>query len=109
MIERDAESIARGRANVEKVYDRLVAKGRKTEDQKSAVMALYSGSTDYNDLSNVDMVIEAVFERLDVKREVFEQLDKVMKPEAVLASNTSYIDIDLISSATSRPDRKSVV
>ena len=105
MIERDAESIARGRANVEKVYDRLVAKGRKTEDQKSAVMALYSGSTDYNDLSNVDMVIEAVFERLDVKREVFEQLDKVMKPEAVLASNTSYIDIDLISSATSRPNQ----
>ena len=105
MIERDAESIARGRANVEKVYDRLVAKGRKTLDQKAAVMALYAGSTDYRDLSKVDMVIEAVFERLDVKREVFKKLDEVTKPDAVLASNTSYIDIDLISSATSRPDQ----
>ena len=103
MIERDAESIARGRANVEKVYDRLVAKGRKTEDQKEAVMALYTASTNYDDLSDVDMVIEAVFERLDVKREVFAKLDEVIKPSAVLASNTSYIDIDLISSATSRP------
>ena len=105
MIERDAESIARGRANVEKVYDRLVAKGRKTEDQKEAVMALYTASTNYDDLSDVDMVIEAVFERLDVKREVFAKLDEVIKPSAVLASNTSYIDIDLISSATSRPSQ----
>ena len=105
MIERDAESIARGRANVEKVYDRLVKKGRKTEDQKAAVMALYTASTNYGDLSDVDMVIEAVFERLDVKREVFAKLDEVIKPSAVLASNTSYIDIDLISSATSRPSQ----
>ena len=105
MIERDAESIARGRTNVEKVYDRLVAKGRKTEDQKAAVMALYTASTNYGDLSDVDMVIEAVFERLDVKREVFAKLDEVIKPSAVLASNTSYIDIDLISSATSRPSQ----
>ena len=105
MFERDAESIARGRANVEKVYDRLVAKGRKTEDQKEAVMALYTASTNYDDLSDVDMVIEAVFERLDVKREVFTKLDEVIKPSAVLASNTSYIDIDLISSATSRPSQ----
>ena len=105
MIERDAESIARGRANVEKVYDRLVKKGRKTEDQKAAVMALYTASTNYGDLSDVDMVIEAVFERLDVKREVFAKLNEVIKPSAVLASNTSYIDIDLISSATTRPSQ----
>jgi 3-hydroxyacyl-CoA dehydrogenase len=105
MIERNAESIARGRANVEKVYDRLVKKGRKTEDQKAAIMALYTASTDYGDLSDVDMVIEAVFERLDVKREVFAKLNEVIKPSAVLASNTSYIDIDLISSATSRPSQ----
>ena len=105
MIERDDDSLKRGRANVEKVYDRLLAKGRITHDHKASVMALYTGSTDYADLSDADMVIEAVFERLDVKREVFTQLDKVMKPRAVLASNTSYIDIDHISSATSRPDQ----
>lgn len=105
MIERDAESIARGRGNVEKVYDRLVAKGRMTTNEKNTLMALYTGSTNYNDLSNVDMVIEAVFERLDVKRAVFEKLDKVIKPGAVLASNTSYLNIDSISSATKRPDQ----
>ena len=105
MIERNDDSLKRGRANVEKVYDRLLAKGRITHDHKASVMALYTGSTDYADLSDADIVIEAVFERLDVKREVFTQLDKVMKPRAVLASNTSYIDIDHISSATSRPDQ----
>ena len=105
MIERDDDSLKRGRANVEKVYDRLLAKGRITHDHKASVMALYTGSTDYAALSDADLVIEAVFERLDVKREVFTQLDKVMKPRAVLASNTSYIDIDHISSATSRPDQ----
>ena len=105
MIERDAESLERGRCNVEKVYDRLLAKDRITADHKASTMALYKGSTDYADLSDVDMVIEAVFERLDVKRGVFEELDKVMKPTAVLASNTSYIDINHISSATTRADQ----
>ena len=105
MIERDDDSLKRGRANVEKVYDRLLAKGRITADHRASVMGLYTASTDYSDLSNADMVIEAVFERLDVKRGVFAQLDKVMKTSAVLASNTSYIDIDHISSATNRPDQ----
>ena len=105
MIERDDDSLKRGRANVEKVYDRLLAKGRITADHRASVMGLYTGSTDYSDLSDADMVIEAVFERLDVKRGVFAQLDKVMKTSAVLASNTSYIDIDHISSATNRPDQ----
>jgi 3-hydroxyacyl-CoA dehydrogenase len=105
MIERDDNSLKRGRANVQRVYDRLLAKGRITADHKAKIMSLYTGSTDYADLSDADMVIEAVFERLDMKREVFTQLDKVMKPSAVLASNTSYIDIDHISSATSRPDQ----
>ena len=102
MIERDHEALARGQANVEKVYDRLIAKGRMSLSQKSEIMARYRGSTEFADLSQVDMVIEAVFERLDVKRGVFAQLDKVLKPDAVLASNTSYIDIDEISSATNR-------
>ena len=105
MIERDDDSLKRGRANVEEVYDRLLAKGRITADHRASVMGLYTGSTDYSDLSDADMVIEAVFERLDVKRGVFAQLDKVMKTSAVLASNTSYIDIDHISSATNRPDQ----
>ena len=103
MIERDAESIARGRANVEKVYNALVAKGRMTEAAQAAVMARYTGSTDYADIAQVDLVIEAVFEDIEVKKAVFRELDRVCKPGAVLATNTSYLDIDAIAAATSRP------
>ena len=103
MIERDAESIARGRANVEKVYNGLVAKGRMTEAAKAAVMARYTGSTHYADIAQVDLVIEAVFEDIEVKKAVFRELDRVCKPGAVLATNTSYLDIDAIAASTSRP------
>ncbi len=103
MVERDAESIARGRANVEKVYDGLVAKGRMTADARAAVMARYVGSTDYAALSDVDLVIEAVFEDIGVKKAVFAELDRICKSGAVLATNTSYLDIDAIAASTSRP------
>ena len=103
MIERDAESIARGRANVEKVYNGLVAKGRMTEAAQAAVMARYTGSTSYADIAQVDLVIEAVFEDIEVKKTVFRELDRVCKPGAVLATNTSYLDIDAIAASTSRP------
>lgn len=103
MIERDADSIARGRANVEKVYNGLVAKGRMTEAAKAAVMARYTGSTSYADIANVDLVIEAVFEDIEVKKAVFRELDRMCKPGAVLATNTSYLDIDAIAVATGRP------
>ena len=103
MIERDAESIARGRANVEKVYNALVSKGRMTDSAKAAVMARYTGSTSYADIAQVDLVIEAVFEDIEVKKAVFRELDRVCKPGAVLATNTSYLDIDAIAAATGRP------
>ncbi|MCZ8092105.1 MAG: 3-hydroxyacyl-CoA dehydrogenase NAD-binding domain-containing protein [Acidovorax sp.] len=103
MIERDAQALARGRANVEKVYNALVAKGRMLEAAKAAVMARYTGSTDYADIAQVDLVIEAVFEDIEVKKAVFRELNRVCKPGAVLATNTSYLDIDAIAAATSRP------
>lgn len=103
MIERDAESIARGQANVEKVYDGLIAKGRLSAEGKAAVMARYTPSTSYDDIADVDLVIEAVFEDIDVKKAVFQQLDRVCKPGAVLATNTSYLDIDAIAGSISRP------
>lgn len=102
MVERDAESIARGQANVEKVYNGLIAKGRMTEEGKAAIMARYTPSTSYDDLKDVDLVIEAVFEDLDVKKAVFKELDRVCKRGAVLATNTSYLDIDAIADATAR-------
>ncbi|ASL45304.1 Fatty acid oxidation complex subunit alpha [Burkholderia sp. AD24] len=103
MIERDDASLARGRAHIEKVYDGLIAKGRLSVEKKTAVMARWSGSTSYDALANADLVIEAVFEDLAVKQAVFAELDRVCKKGAVLATNTSYLDIDAIASSISRP------
>ncbi|WP_295546198.1 3-hydroxyacyl-CoA dehydrogenase NAD-binding domain-containing protein [uncultured Pseudacidovorax sp.] len=103
MVERDDASIARGQANVEKVYDGLIKKGRMTPEAKAAVMARFSGSTDYAAFADVDLVIEAVFEDIEVKKAVFKELDRVCKPGAVLATNTSYLDIDAIAASVSRP------
>ncbi|MBA4114222.1 MAG: 3-hydroxyacyl-CoA dehydrogenase [Verminephrobacter sp.] len=103
MVERDQDSIARGQANVEKVYDGLIAKGRMTPEAKAAVLARYTPSTRYDDIAHVDLVIEAVFEDIEVKKAVFKELDRVCKSGAVLATNTSYLDIDAIAAATSRP------
>jgi len=103
MIERDDEALARGRKHVEKVYDGLIAKGRITQDAKDATMARFNGSTSYDALAQADLVIEAVFEDMAVKHAVFAELDRVCKPGAVLATNTSYLDINEIAAAISRP------
>ncbi|HXZ09258.1 MAG TPA: 3-hydroxyacyl-CoA dehydrogenase NAD-binding domain-containing protein, partial [Paraburkholderia sp.] len=103
MIERDDASLARGRAHIEKVYDGLVAKGRMTPAVKAARLTLLAGSTSYDALAGKDLVIEAVFEDLDVKKAVFAELDRVCKPGAVLATNTSYLDIDALAASISRP------
>lgn len=104
MIERDAESLERGRVNVEKVYARNVAKGRMSEAQKDAVMERWTGSVDYGVLADVDLVIEAVFEEMEVKKGVFAQLDAAMRPGAILATNTSYLNIDDLAATISRPE-----
>ncbi len=103
MIERDAESLARGRAHIEKTYDGLVAKHRLSTDAKLELMARFHGSVDYAALADADLVVEAVFEDLEVKKAVFAELDRVCKPGAVLATNTSYLDIDAIAASISRP------
>ncbi|TAM28255.1 MAG: FAD-dependent oxidoreductase [Paraburkholderia sp.] len=103
MIERDDASLARGRAHIEKVYDGLIAKGRMTPEAKAKILARFTGSTSYDALAQVDLVIEAVFEEMAVKQAVFAELDRVCKPGAVLASNTSYLDIDAIAASISRP------
>ncbi|MFM0348002.1 3-hydroxyacyl-CoA dehydrogenase NAD-binding domain-containing protein [Paraburkholderia sp. RL17-347-BIC-D] len=103
IIERDDVSLARGRAHIEKVYDGLIAKGRMSAEKKAALMARWSGSTSYDALADADLVIEAVFEDLAVKQAVFAELDRVCKAGAVLATNTSYLDIDAIAASISRP------
>ncbi|HSV45984.1 MAG TPA: 3-hydroxyacyl-CoA dehydrogenase NAD-binding domain-containing protein [Ramlibacter sp.] len=103
MVERDEPSLARGRAHVDKVYDGLVGKGRMTEGGKVSVMARFTGATTYDALAQADLVVEAVFEDMAVKQAVFAELDRVCKPGAVLATNTSYLDIDAIAASISRP------
>lgn len=103
MIERDEPSLARGRAHVEKVYDGLIKKGRMTPEAKAGLMARFSGSTVYDALAQADLVVEAVFENMAVKKAVFAELDRVCKPGAVLATNTSYLDIDEIAASIARP------
>jgi len=102
MIERDDAALARGRAHVEKVYDGLIAKGRMKPEAKAQILARFNGSTSYDALATVDLVIEAVFEDMAVKQAVFAELDRVCKPGAVLATNTSYLDIDAIAASIKR-------
>jgi len=103
MVERDAAALAQGRARIERVFNGHVAKGRLTPDGHAAVMARWQGATAYEALAQVDLVIEAVFEDMAAKHAVFAALDRVCRPGTVLATNTSYLDIDAIARATSRP------
>jgi 3-hydroxyacyl-CoA dehydrogenase len=103
LIEADEAALARGRENVAKNLDGYVSRGRMTEDEKADLMAKLAASLDYGALAAADLVIEAVFEDMDVKKEVFAKLDSAARPGAVLATNTSYLDIDEIAAATGRP------
>ena len=104
IVERDSEALERGLAVVRSNYERTAARGGITSDDVETRMGLISGSTDMGDFADCDLVIEAVFENLELKKSIFEQLDSICKPGAVLASNTSALDINAIASATSRPE-----
>ena len=84
-------------------YERRVAKGRMTQDAVGERLALISGSTDYGALRESDVVIEAVFENMDLKKKIFAALDETCKPGAILATNTSTLDVGEIATATRRP------
>ena len=103
MLEINDEALARGMGIIEKNYKITVQKGKLPEDQMASRIALINGTTNYEELNDVDLVIEAVFENLELKKEIFAKLDGVCKQGAILASNTSYQDIDQIAAATSRP------
>ena len=104
MLELKEEALEKGLALIRKNYENSAKKGKLTQEQVESRMALLSGTTSYDDLADVDLVIEAVFEKMEVKKTVFSTLDKVCKPGAILASNTSTLDIDEIATATSRPE-----
>lgn len=92
LIERDADALERGRANVTKIWDGSVKSGRMTEEGKALHLSRVTFATDYAALAGTDLVIEAVFEDMDVKRAVFGQLVAACRPDAILATNTSYLD-----------------
>lgn len=103
LLETKQEALDRGIATIRKNYEAQVKKGKLKEDKYQQRMALLSSTLSYEDIREADLVIEAVFEELSVKEAVFKQLDAVMKPGAILASNTSTLDVNRIAAFTQRP------
>ncbi|MFK0289289.1 3-hydroxyacyl-CoA dehydrogenase family protein [Streptomyces sp. NPDC090442] len=99
------EALARGKGGIAASYEKFVAKGKLTASDAEQALARITTTTDLDAVADADLVVEAVFEKIEVKREIFQTLDKLAKDEAVLASNTSAIPITKIAAATSRPER----
>ncbi|WP_028879689.1 3-hydroxyacyl-CoA dehydrogenase NAD-binding domain-containing protein [Terasakiella pusilla] len=103
LLEINQDALDKGLKGLEKIYQGAVKKGKSTQEAADKCLSLITGTTHYDDFSDVDLVIEAVFESMDVKKQVFGKLDEVCKDGAILASNTSYLDINEIAQATKRP------
>ena len=103
ILEMKQDALDRGIATIRKNYESQVKRGKLKQDKFDQRMGLLSTTLDYGDLKGADLVIEAVFEEMGVKQKVFEALDAVMKPGAILASNTSTLDVDQIAAFTKRP------
>lgn len=105
LLELKAENLQRGLKLIAERYGQSVASKRIDSQAREQCLKLIQGTCLYEDLADVDLVVEAAFENLQVKREIFGRLDQVCKPSAVLASNTSYLDINAIADATTRPEK----
>lgn len=103
IVETSAEALDRGVAVIRRNYEATAAKGRMTPEQVERAMALLTPTLDFDALGTPDLVIEAVYENMEVKQDIFTRLDAIAKPGAILASNTSYLDIDAIAACTARP------
>ena len=103
LLEVNEEALDHGLKIIRKNYGITVKRGKLAESDVRQRMGLITGTTDYADIANADFVIEAVFENLDLKKEIFARLDETCKAGAILATNTSYQDVDAIAAATSRP------
>ncbi len=98
-------AIEKAKANIEKIFVKKIAKGKITEAEKAEVLGRLTYSSNMEDVKGADMIIEAVPEKIDLKKSVFEQLDKLADPETLIVSNTSGLSISEIAAATSRPDK----
>ncbi|MCR2833517.1 3-hydroxyacyl-CoA dehydrogenase NAD-binding domain-containing protein [Parerythrobacter lacustris] len=103
ILEMQQEALDRGTSVIRKNYENTAKRGRMTMEQVEGAMGLLTSTLDYADLADCDLVIEAVYENMDVKKQVFAKLDEVVKQGAILASNTSYLNVDEIATATQRP------
>jgi 3-hydroxyacyl-CoA dehydrogenase len=103
IVEREQAALDRGLKVIRTNYERSMQRGKLTAEQVEQRMALLQGSLVFEDLADADLVIEAIFENMDLKKETFTRLDSVAKPGAILASNTSYLDVNAIAAVTSRP------
>lgn len=99
------EFVERGLAGINKSLSKLVSKGKMTDETKEDILSRISGTTDMNLAADCDLVIEAAIENMKIKKEIFAELDKICKPETILASNTSSLSITEIASATGRPEK----
>ena len=103
ILEMNEDALKRGMGVIDKNYGISVSRGSLTEEAKAKRLSLYTTTTRYEDLADCDLIIEAVFEEMGVKKQVFETLDRIAKPGAILASNTSYLDVNEIAKFTKRP------
>jgi len=103
IVEMQQEALDRGTGVMRRNYEASAAKGRMTADQVERAMGLLTPTLAFDDLADCDLIIEAVYENMDVKKDIFTRLDRLAKPGAILASNTSYLDIDEIAAVTQRP------
>ena len=99
------EFVDRGLSNIRKGLEKRVARGKMTEEDKDAILSKISGTTDMNLAADCDLVVEAAVENMKIKQSIFAELDKICKPETVLASNTSSLSITEVAVATGRPDK----
>jgi len=104
VYDNDPENLARGMKVIEGNYARTVSRGRLSQANMDERMALITATENFDDLGDADMVIEAVYENIDLKKDIFTRLDKIMPAGAILATNTSGLDVDQIADATSRPE-----
>jgi 3-hydroxyacyl-CoA dehydrogenase len=104
IVEMAQEALDRGTGTIRKNYEASAAKGRLKPEQVEAAMGALNPTLDFDKLAECDLIIEAVYENMDVKKEIFAKLDKIAKPGAILASNTSYLDVNEIAASTSRPE-----
>lgn len=105
LVDQDQEGLERGLGIIKKNYEISVKRGRLSAEQVEGFLRNLEPTTDWQELQNVDLVIEAVFENLELKQSVFQKLDKICAVDTILASNTSYQSIDALAAATNRPDR----